>query len=379
MSKVFISYSSKDQLFVTKLAKDLLTHQIPVWLDSYEISLGDSLYDKVFPAIEECNYIIVVLSENYNRTIWTAKEYQAVLEKEKRDKRKYLIPIRIDVSEIPEEIKERLYQDFSDHYEQSLRTLVRYFSKEGSNIAAIPIEQRQVILNLTDLVNVDTLLIKTVLFDIHLQPKAKVSKKQIYLNGLGPVDELLDDAERNMPAFKDNYDFTRQFRNDKLRVEALIDGIHKGLLHIFNDYEDDRHIDFMIISIHWLLKAMMGAIFNILLRYVSEEKVIEFGVTRHTFDASPFSNNVSFEKFYDLKGFKNLVVFNDKTSYSFLVDTEQYACRELDRIPFPMTLAELYSTDLIYKYLIPQNVLASLFNEKVPLMNELYSYKIGYN
>lgn len=251
--------------------------------------------------------------------------------------------------------------------------------KEGINVSAIPLEQRQVILNFTNLVNVDSLLIRTILFDLHLHQEKKISKNQIYLNGLTPIDELLADREQHMIGFKDNTPFASQFRKDKLRIETLIDAIYNGLLHIFNDYKDDAHIDFKIISIEWLLKAMMGAIFSILLRYASDEKMTALGIHRDTFDHSPFSSNTSFEKFYGVKDFENLVLFNDQQYYSFLVDCVISACRELKEMPVQRTLVELYSTELVYKYLIPQNIFSSLFNDKVPLMNKLYSYRIGYS
>lgn len=87
-SKVFISHSSKDKEFVVKLSHDLLKKDIPVWLDSYELSIGDSLYDKIFSSLDESNLMIVVVSENYNKSLWTSKEFKAILSKEDRDRKK---------------------------------------------------------------------------------------------------------------------------------------------------------------------------------------------------------------------------------------------------------------------------------------------------
>jgi len=43
---IFISYSSQDKKFVSKLANDLLGHKIQVWWDSWEMKVGDSIGKK---------------------------------------------------------------------------------------------------------------------------------------------------------------------------------------------------------------------------------------------------------------------------------------------------------------------------------------------
>jgi len=44
--KIFLSHSSKDKPFVEKLAKDILGLDVEVWLDKWEMKVGDSLFDK---------------------------------------------------------------------------------------------------------------------------------------------------------------------------------------------------------------------------------------------------------------------------------------------------------------------------------------------
>jgi len=61
---VFISYSSKDKDFVDNLAIRLVKDRIKVWVDRWEINVGDSLIEKIQTALTESSFLIVVLSKD---------------------------------------------------------------------------------------------------------------------------------------------------------------------------------------------------------------------------------------------------------------------------------------------------------------------------
>jgi hypothetical protein len=64
---VFLSHSSKDKAFVLRLAADLAIRRIPVWLDSWELSLGDSLYQSIFSGIDQSGFLIPIISKDAAR------------------------------------------------------------------------------------------------------------------------------------------------------------------------------------------------------------------------------------------------------------------------------------------------------------------------
>ena len=45
--KIFISYASEDKDFVDRLATDLKHQGIDIWIDKWEIKVGDSLISKI--------------------------------------------------------------------------------------------------------------------------------------------------------------------------------------------------------------------------------------------------------------------------------------------------------------------------------------------
>ncbi len=109
---IFISYSRKDSAFVEVLAANLVRNRHNVWLDKWELSVGDLLIDKIQSALTESSAVILVLSKNSIDSAWCKKELNAILMRELAEKKSILIPCVIDDCEIPLFVQEKLYADF---------------------------------------------------------------------------------------------------------------------------------------------------------------------------------------------------------------------------------------------------------------------------
>lgn len=89
--KAFISYSSSDERFVSRLAGDLRTREgIDVWLDQWEINPGDRIPERIEEGLSEADVFILVLSPESVNSQWVEYERQAWLmlqiDEEKRAK-----------------------------------------------------------------------------------------------------------------------------------------------------------------------------------------------------------------------------------------------------------------------------------------------------
>lgn len=60
---VFISHSHQDKEFVDVLAAHLILNKAHVWVDRWELTVGDSLIDKIQSAIKTASALIIVLSK----------------------------------------------------------------------------------------------------------------------------------------------------------------------------------------------------------------------------------------------------------------------------------------------------------------------------
>lgn len=89
--KAFISHSSRDKRFVSRLAGDLRTREgIDVWLDQWEINPGDRIPERIEEGLSEADVFILVLSPESVNSQWVEYERQAWLmlqiDEEKRAK-----------------------------------------------------------------------------------------------------------------------------------------------------------------------------------------------------------------------------------------------------------------------------------------------------
>ena len=109
---IFISYSRKDSSFVEVLAANLVRNRHNVWLDKWELNVGDSLIEKIQSALTEFERVILVLSKNSIDSVWCRRELNAILTRELDEKKSILLPCVIDDCEIPIFVREKLYADF---------------------------------------------------------------------------------------------------------------------------------------------------------------------------------------------------------------------------------------------------------------------------
>jgi len=81
MSKdIFISYSRRDQEFVTRLASDLNTQVAGVWFDQSAIQLGEKWHDEIMDGIRDCKAFVLVLSPDAAESKYVREEVNKALE-----------------------------------------------------------------------------------------------------------------------------------------------------------------------------------------------------------------------------------------------------------------------------------------------------------
>jgi hypothetical protein len=92
----FISYSSRDQEFAERLHADLQRKNVRCWFAPEDLKIGDRLRPSFDEAIRVHDKLMVLLSENSVSSPWVEKEVETAFEKERREKRTVLFPIRLD-------------------------------------------------------------------------------------------------------------------------------------------------------------------------------------------------------------------------------------------------------------------------------------------
>jgi hypothetical protein len=92
----FISYSSKDEEFATRLHADLRNSGVHCWFAPEDLKIGDKLRPAFDDAIRIHDKLMVILSEHSVKSLWVEKEVETAFEKERQQNKIVLFPIRLD-------------------------------------------------------------------------------------------------------------------------------------------------------------------------------------------------------------------------------------------------------------------------------------------
>jgi hypothetical protein len=95
-TKVFISYSSKDEAIVKVIQSDLEDHGIETWFAPRDLPIGAETRAELDRAILGAHKLIIVLSKTSIVSDWVEQEVELALERDRTSKRPSLVPIRID-------------------------------------------------------------------------------------------------------------------------------------------------------------------------------------------------------------------------------------------------------------------------------------------
>jgi uncharacterized protein YjbI with pentapeptide repeats len=139
----FISYSSKDEDFSKRLYADLQSNGVRCWFAPEDLKIGDKIRLRLDESIRLYDKLLLVFSKDSVASQWVEQEVETALEKERKEKRTVLFPIRLDttVMEIeggwPALIRNtRNIGDFThwkrhDSYQKSFNRLLRDLKAES--------------------------------------------------------------------------------------------------------------------------------------------------------------------------------------------------------------------------------------------------------
>lgn len=105
--KVFISHSFNDHDFVLLLAEKLRKDSIDVWIDDWELKVGDSIVQKINEGLENSSFLMIVFSEFSIKSDWVLRELNSTLMRQltKKESKKEvkILPILLEIepTELP--------------------------------------------------------------------------------------------------------------------------------------------------------------------------------------------------------------------------------------------------------------------------------------
>ena len=123
--RLFISYSSKDERIVLRIADSLEKAGFEYWLDKKDILIGQPILDRLREGIiSESDYTLIILSANSVISEWCRFELRMAYEKEMSLRRIVALPIRVDQAEVPMEVRTKKYYQLDPRSKASMNSLV---------------------------------------------------------------------------------------------------------------------------------------------------------------------------------------------------------------------------------------------------------------
>ena len=92
---VFLSHSSKDKAVIRALAERLKADGVRVWLDDWEIRIGDNIFSKIEDGLERSRLLVLCMSANAFASDWAALESQTFRFRDPLNKERRFIPLAI--------------------------------------------------------------------------------------------------------------------------------------------------------------------------------------------------------------------------------------------------------------------------------------------
>src|ERR1017187_9616896 len=150
----FISYSPQDQAMAERLHADLQVRGLRVWFAPEDLKIGDRFQERIEESIRLYDKVMIVLSDASVQSRWVEREVNAAREREDRESRTVLFPIRIDEAVMKAQQpwaadirRSRHIGDFSrwkdhDAYTKAFERLLRDL-RQGEATAATPARDRK--------------------------------------------------------------------------------------------------------------------------------------------------------------------------------------------------------------------------------------------
>ena len=124
MSVVFVSHRLADEVAAQKLAVELRAAGHDVWLDTWEIGLGDSIVAKLNDGLSSAAYVVLCYSSAGTTSPWISREWMSALARQLEGAGVKILPVRLTGGDPPAILADLRYADLTTDWAGGLRVLL---------------------------------------------------------------------------------------------------------------------------------------------------------------------------------------------------------------------------------------------------------------
>jgi hypothetical protein len=124
MPRVFVCHRGPDKPLAEKLAQEIRAAGHEVWLDLWNIGIGDSVVSQISRGLGSTNYLVLCYSAA-GSSDWTDREFHSVLHRQLSGELVKILPARLSGGEAPAIMADVRYADLAADWAKGVTELLR--------------------------------------------------------------------------------------------------------------------------------------------------------------------------------------------------------------------------------------------------------------
>lgn len=125
MANVFISHRGADVPPAERLAQEIRNAGHQVWLDEWELNIGDSIIGKMNEGLSGATYVVLCLSAQGVDAPWISREWMSALARQLNGHSVKLLPARLTGGDPPAILADIKYADLVADWSRGVSDLLK--------------------------------------------------------------------------------------------------------------------------------------------------------------------------------------------------------------------------------------------------------------
>ena len=126
MANIFISHRRCDMADAERLATELRNAGHMVWLDKWNMHLGDSIVERMNEGLESASFVIVCYSSAGILSPWMKSEWMTTLARQLNGCSVKLLPVVFSGGQPPAILADIKYEDLAANWSQGISNILNY-------------------------------------------------------------------------------------------------------------------------------------------------------------------------------------------------------------------------------------------------------------
>jgi hypothetical protein len=125
MANVFVSHRGSDGILAERLAAELRTAGHDVWLDEWELRIGDSIIARMDEGLSAATYVVICYSAHGVSAPWMSREWMSALAQQLNGANVKVLPVRLSGGTAPAILADIKYADLVTDWPYGVQQLLR--------------------------------------------------------------------------------------------------------------------------------------------------------------------------------------------------------------------------------------------------------------